>query len=231
MKNRPDRTWTAESQALPSTRRRTGKSSPSPRSARRVRRAGKEQGKSRRLHRGRRASAASTSTTSFFQDRRARQNHSCRHCRQRAGGAVSDLCPCAGEARGPRRSSTSIGECNIFFIDEIRTAQPARRGDAVLCHGGLRDRRGLLAGPAARTIKIPVPPFTLVGATTKTGLVSSPLYSRFGIPLRLDFYEPVAHQEDHREVGRHPRCEAGGGGRGSSCPAARAALPVSRTAS
>jgi Holliday junction DNA helicase RuvB len=46
-------------------------------------------------------------------------------------------------------------------------------------------------GPGARTIKIPLPPFTLVGATTKTGLVSSPLYSRFGIPMRLDFYEPA----------------------------------------
>ncbi len=46
-------------------------------------------------------------------------------------------------------------------------------------------------GPGARTIKIPLPPFTLVGATTKTGLVSSPLHSRFGIPLRLDFYEPA----------------------------------------
>jgi len=46
------------------------------------------------------------------------------------------------------------------------------------------------AGPGARTIKIPLPPFTLVGATTKTGLVSSPLHARFGIPLRLDFYEP-----------------------------------------
>jgi len=46
-------------------------------------------------------------------------------------------------------------------------------------------------GPGARTIKIPLPPFTLVGATTKTGLVSSPLHSRFGIPIRLDFYEPA----------------------------------------
>ena len=45
-------------------------------------------------------------------------------------------------------------------------------------------------GPGARSIKIPLPPFTLVGATTKTGLVSGPLYSRFGITMRLDFYEP-----------------------------------------
>ena len=45
-------------------------------------------------------------------------------------------------------------------------------------------------GPGARSIKIPLPPFTLVGATTKTGLVSGPLHSRFGITLRLGFYEP-----------------------------------------
>jgi Holliday junction DNA helicase RuvB len=47
-------------------------------------------------------------------------------------------------------------------------------------------------GPGARSIKIPLPRFTLVGATTKAGLVSSPLHSRFGITWRLDFYR----QED-----------------------------------
>jgi Holliday junction DNA helicase RuvB len=44
-------------------------------------------------------------------------------------------------------------------------------------------------GPSARTIRIPVPPFTLVGATTKPGLISGPLFSRFGITARLDFYD------------------------------------------
>src|SRR6185369_3536728 len=44
-------------------------------------------------------------------------------------------------------------------------------------------------GPAARTIRIDVPPFTLVGATTRLGLISNPLRDRFGIPLRLQFYE------------------------------------------
>ena len=43
-------------------------------------------------------------------------------------------------------------------------------------------------GPSARTIRIPVPPFTLVGATTKPGRVSSPLYTRFGINVRMNFY-------------------------------------------
>jgi len=57
-------------------------------------------------------------------------------------------------------------------------------------------------GPGARSIKIPLPPFTLVGATTKTGLVSSPLHSRFGIPMRLDFYEPA---ELERIVSRSAR--------------------------
>lgn len=43
-------------------------------------------------------------------------------------------------------------------------------------------------GPSARTIRIPIPAFTLIGATTKAGSVASPLYSRFGISVRMDFY-------------------------------------------
>jgi Holliday junction DNA helicase RuvB len=45
-------------------------------------------------------------------------------------------------------------------------------------------------GPAARSIRIDLPPFTLVGATTRSGLITTPLRERFGIPLRLSFYEP-----------------------------------------
>ena len=44
-------------------------------------------------------------------------------------------------------------------------------------------------GPSARNIRIPLPPFTLIGATTKAGQVASPLYSRFGISCRMDFYQ------------------------------------------
>ena len=43
-------------------------------------------------------------------------------------------------------------------------------------------------GPAARTMQIPLPPFTLVGATTRAGLLTSPLRDRFGIVMRLEFY-------------------------------------------
>jgi Holliday junction DNA helicase RuvB len=85
---------------------------------------------------------------------------------------------------------TSIGERNIFFIDEIHRLKPVVEE---MLYSAMEDFEidvVIGQGPGARTIKIPLPPFTLVGATTKTGLVSSPLHSRFGIPLRLDFYEP-----------------------------------------
>ena len=85
---------------------------------------------------------------------------------------------------------TSIGERNIFFIDEIHRLKPVVEE---MLYSAMEDFEidvVIGQGPGARTIKIPLPPFTLIGATTKTGLVSSPLYSRFGIPMRLDFYEP-----------------------------------------
>jgi Holliday junction DNA helicase RuvB len=84
---------------------------------------------------------------------------------------------------------TSIGDRNIFFIDEIHRLKPVVEE---MLYSAMEDFEidvVIGQGPGARTIKIPLPPFTLVGATTRTGNVSSPLHSRFGIPLRLDFYE------------------------------------------
>ena len=86
---------------------------------------------------------------------------------------------------------TSIGDRNIFFIDEIHRLKPVVEE---MLYSAMEDFEidvVIGQGPGARTIKIPLPPFTLIGATTKTGLVSGPLHSRFGIPLRLDFYEPA----------------------------------------
>jgi len=91
---------------------------------------------------------------------------------------------------------TSIGERNIFFIDEIHRLKPVVEE---MLYSAMEDFEidvVIGQGPGARIIKIPLPPFTLVGATTKTGLVSGPLHSRFGIPMRLDFYEP----EDLRAI-------------------------------
>jgi len=85
---------------------------------------------------------------------------------------------------------TSLEEHNVFFIDEIHRLRPPVEE---ILYSAMEDFEidvVIGAGPGARSIKIPLPPFTLVGATTKTGLVSGPLYSRFGITWRLDFYEP-----------------------------------------
>jgi len=83
---------------------------------------------------------------------------------------------------------TTVGEKNVFFIDEIHRLKPIIEE---MLYNAMEDFEidvVMGQGPGARTIKIPLPPFTLVGATTKTGLVSGPLYSRFGITARLDFY-------------------------------------------
>jgi len=83
---------------------------------------------------------------------------------------------------------TTVGDKNVFFIDEIHRLKPIIEE---MLYNAMEDFEidvVMGQGPGARTIKIPLPPFTLVGATTKTGLVSGPLYSRFGITARLDFY-------------------------------------------
>jgi Holliday junction DNA helicase RuvB len=83
---------------------------------------------------------------------------------------------------------TTIGEHNVFFIDEIHRLKPVIEEMLYTAMEDFEIDVVMGQGPGARTLKIPIPPFTLVGATTKTGLVSSPLYSRFGITARLDYY-------------------------------------------
>ncbi len=83
---------------------------------------------------------------------------------------------------------TSIEDKEVFFIDEIHRLRPAVEE---ILYSAMEDYQidvVIGQGPGARSIKIPLSPFTLVGATTKAGLVCSPLYSRFGITWRLDFY-------------------------------------------
>ncbi len=83
---------------------------------------------------------------------------------------------------------TTIGDKNVFFIDEIHRLKPIIEEMLYAAMEDFEIDVVMGQGPGARTIKIPLPPFTLIGATTKTGLVSGPLYSRFGITSRLDFY-------------------------------------------
>lgn len=84
---------------------------------------------------------------------------------------------------------TTVQEGTVFFIDEIHRLKPAIEEMLYIAMEDFELDWIIGQGPSARTIRIPVPPFTLVGATTKPGLISGPLFSRFGITARLDFYD------------------------------------------
>src|SRR6201994_2569233 len=85
---------------------------------------------------------------------------------------------------------TNLQPRDVLFIDEIHRLQPAI--EEVLYPAMEDFELDLIIGegPSARTVKIDLPPFTLVGATTRAGLLATPLRDRFGIPLRLIFYTP-----------------------------------------
>ncbi len=85
---------------------------------------------------------------------------------------------------------TNLQPHDVLFIDEIHRLQPAV--EEVLYPAMEDFQLDLIIGegPAARSIRIDLPPFTLVGATTRSGRITRPLRERFGIPLRLQFYEP-----------------------------------------
>jgi len=85
---------------------------------------------------------------------------------------------------------TNLQPFDVLFIDEIHRLQPAV--EEVLYPAMEDFQLDLIIGegPAARSIRIDLPPFTLVGATTRSGRITRPLRERFGIPLRLQFYEP-----------------------------------------
>ncbi len=85
---------------------------------------------------------------------------------------------------------TNLQPRDVLFIDEIHRLQPAIEE---ILYPAMEDFQLDLIigeGPAARTIRIDLSPFTLVGATTRAGLLATPLRDRFGIPLRLIFYTP-----------------------------------------
>ncbi|MBK1665891.1 Holliday junction branch migration DNA helicase RuvB [Rhodospirillum rubrum] len=84
---------------------------------------------------------------------------------------------------------TNLEPRDVLFIDEIHRLNPAI--EEVLYPAMEDFQLDLIIGegPAARSVRIDLPPFTLVGATTRSGLLTTPLRDRFGIPLRLDFYE------------------------------------------
>ncbi len=85
---------------------------------------------------------------------------------------------------------TNLEPNDVLFIDEIHRLNPAVEE---ILYPAMEDRKLDLIigeGPAARSVQIDLVPFTLVGATTRSGLLTNPLRDRFGIPLRLEFYSP-----------------------------------------
>src|SRR5687768_13082756 len=90
---------------------------------------------------------------------------------------------------------TNLDEGDVLFIDEIHRL--SRAVEEVL-YPAMEDFQldiVLGKGPAARSIRLDLPRFTLVGATTRTGMITGPLRDRFGLVARLDYYDPGDLQE------------------------------------
>jgi holliday junction DNA helicase RuvB len=97
---------------------------------------------------------------------------------------------------------TTLGEREVLFIDEIHRLAPAIEE---ILYPAMEDFELDIVigqGPSARSVKVPLKPFTLVGATTRAGLLTSPLRARFGIVHRLDFYADADLEEIVRRSAR-----------------------------
>jgi len=90
---------------------------------------------------------------------------------------------------------TSLQPRDVLFIDEVHRLSHVVEE---ILYPAMEDYQLDIIigqGPSARTMKIPLPPFTLVGATTRTGLLTPPLRERFGVILRVEYYRPEELQE------------------------------------
>ncbi|TFI59977.1 Holliday junction branch migration DNA helicase RuvB [Sphingomonas parva] len=97
---------------------------------------------------------------------------------------------------------TNLEDGDVLFIDEIHRMSPAV--EEVL-YPAMEDRALDLMigeGPSARSVRIDLPRFTLVGATTRQGLITTPLRDRFGIPVRLQFYSVEELEQVVRRAAR-----------------------------
>ena len=109
---------------------------------------------------------------------------------------------------------TNLQPHDVLFIDEIHRMSPVVEEVLYPAMEDFQIDIMIGEGPAARSIKLDLPPFTLIGATTRAGLLTAPLRDRFGIVQRLEFYSP---EELTRIVRRSARilgidCEAEGAG-------------------
>ena len=131
---------------------------------------------------------------------------------------------------------TNLEDGDVLFIDEIHRLAPAVEE---ILYPAMEDRVLDLMigeGPSARSVRIDLPKFTLVGATTRQGLITTPLRDRFGIPVRLTFYSVdeleqvvrraarllgLAAHRGRRPGSRAPRPRHAAGRRPAAAPGAR----------
>ena len=124
---------------------------------------------------------------------------------------------------------TDLQEHAVLFIDEIHRLAPAIEE---ILYPAMEDYELDIVigqGPSARSVKVPLQKFTLIGATTRAGLLTSPLRARFGIVHRLDFYTDERHRGDRAPLGAHSRCDAArrrGRARSRAARAERRASPT-----
>jgi Holliday junction DNA helicase RuvB len=102
---------------------------------------------------------------------------------------------------------TNLEPNDVLFIDEIHRLSPVVEE---ILYPALEDYQidiMIGEGPAARSVKLDLPPFTLVGATTRAGMLTNPLRDRFGIVSRLEFYSPAEMQRIVERSARLLGCE------------------------
>ncbi len=85
---------------------------------------------------------------------------------------------------------TNLGEGDVLFIDEIHRLSPVVEEYLYSAMEDFRIDIMIDSGPSARSVQLQIPRFTLVGATTRAGLLTAPLRARFGVINRLDYYKP-----------------------------------------
>jgi Holliday junction DNA helicase RuvB len=115
--------------------------------------------------------------------------------RETGAGFRSTSGPVIAKAGDLAALLTNLQLHDILFIDEIHRLNPAIEE---ILYPAMEDFQLNLIigeGPAARSVRIDLPPFTLIGATTRSGLIATPLRERFGIPLRVTFYEVAELKE------------------------------------
>jgi Holliday junction DNA helicase RuvB len=110
--------------------------------------------------------------------------------REELGVGIRTIAGPAVEKKDIAAILTSLEPRDVLFVDEIH--RMSRTAEEIL-YPALEDFRIDIVmgeGAAARTLTLDLPPFTMVGATTRTGLLTTPLRDRFGLTFRLDYYDP-----------------------------------------